>query len=174
MTRPLWARSSVALLVVGLALVTGCGKAELTGTPGKDITTLPVNTLPKKLGPLSVAPEKVTKALKQAKQSYVDSVGFYSLRNTEKVVQGTVQVSRFGPSARLDDDEFRRQLILQSSPGAPSAVNVAGTPVQQSTGTKSTVSIWFSQDRLIVLTVLKTYDGGRGLLEQAVVALPGA
>ena len=63
---------------------------------------------------------------------------------------------------------------MQSSPGSPASVNVAGTTVQQSVGTKSSVSIWFSENRLIVLTVLKTYTGGRGLLEQAVVALPGA
>lgn len=174
MTRPRWARSSVALMAAAVVLLTGCGKAELTGTPGKDIATLPADTLPKKLGPLTVAPEKVAKALAKAKQSYVDAVGFYSLRNEDKVVQGTVQVSQFGPSARIDDKDFRRQVILGASPGAPAPVNVAGTTVQQSTGTKSTVSIWFSEDRLIVLTVLKTYTGGRGLLEQSVVALPGA
>ncbi len=163
-----------ALVVVVALALTGCGKAELTGTPGKDITTLPVSTLPTKVGPLTVKAEVVDKALKKAKQSYVDAIGFYSLRNEEKRVQGTVQISSFGPSARLDDPDFRRQIVLGSSPGTPTTVNVSGTNVQQSTGTKSTVSIWFSEDRLVVLTVLKTYNGGRGLLEQTVVALPGS
>ena len=103
MTRPRWAGTSAVLIVAAVVLLSCCGKAELTGTPGKDITTLPADTLPKKLGPLTVAPEKVTKALAKAKQSYVDAIGFYSLRNAEKVVQGTGQVSHCGSFARLDD-----------------------------------------------------------------------
>ena len=169
MTSRRWAAALAAVALLGLA---GCGEAELTGTRGKDIKTLPVTTVPKVLNGLSVKPEKVTKALEQAKQSYVNSVGFYSLRK-DNVVQGTIQVSEFGPSARLSDPEFRTQIINQSSPGTPSNVNVNGTGVQQSTGTKSTVSIWFSEDRFVVLTVLKSYLGARGLLEQTVVALPG-
>ena len=173
MSRPLRVPAGALLLVAALAL-TGCGKAELTGTAGKDIKTLPATTLPAKIGPLTAKPEVVDKAVKKARQSYVDAIGFFSLRDAEKKIQGTVQVSSFGPSARLDDPEFTRQVVLQSSPGAPSTVNVSGTSVQQSTGTKSTVSIWFSEDRLVVLTVLKTYTGGRGLLEQTVAALPGS
>lgn len=169
MTSRRWAAALAAVALLGLA---GCGEAELTGTPGKDIKTLPVTTVPKVLNGLAVKPEKVTKALEQAKQSYVDAVGFYSLRK-DNVVQGTIQVSEFGPSARLGDPEFRTQIINQSSPGTPATVNVNGTGVQQSTGTKSTVSIWFSEDRFVVLTVLKSYLGARGLLEQTVVALPG-
>jgi len=169
MTSRRWAAVLATVALLGL---TGCGEAELTGTPGKDIKTLPVTTVPKTLNGLTVKPEKVTKALEQAKQSYVDKVGFYSLRK-DNVVQGTIQVSEFGPSARLSDPEFRTQIINQSSPGTPSTVNVNGTGVQQSTGTKSTVSIWFSEDRFVVLTVLKSYLGARGLLEQTVVALPG-
>lgn len=175
MRRP--TRAPLGALVVLLAVaLSGCGdsKPQLTGTPGKDIKVLPASTMPKTVNGLSVKPEVVTKALRQAKQSYVDAVGFYSLRNEEKRVQGTVQVSSFGPSARLDDPEFRRQIVLQSSPGTPTSVNVAGTTVQQSVGTKSTVSIWFSEDRLVVLTALKTYTGTRGLLEQTVAALPGS
>lgn len=171
MTFPRWA---VAAFAAGLIGLTGCGgEPELTGTPGKDIKVLPASTVPAKLNGLTVKSEKVTKALEQAKQSYVDKVGFYSLRNEDKVVQGTIQVSEFGPSARVSDPDFRTQVVNGSSPGTPATVNVAGTSVQQSTGTKSTVSIWFSEERLIVLTVLKTYAGSRGLLEQTVVALPG-
>lgn len=175
MRRPLRAPLTAVMLAAALAL-TGCGddKPTLTGTKGSDIKVLPASTLPKTINGLTVKPEVVTKALRQAKQSYVNKVGFYSLRNEEKRVQGTVQVSSFGPSARLDDPEFRREIVLQSSPGSPTPVDVSGTSVQQSVGTKSTVSIWFSQDRLVVLTVLKTYTGGRGLLEQTVAALPGS
>lgn len=176
MRRP--TRATLALVVALCALVlTGCGdsgKAQLTGTPGKDIKPLPASILPKTLNGLTVKQEVVTKALEKAKQSYVNQVGFFSLRNQEKRVQGTIQVSAFGPSARLDDPEFRRQIVLQSSPGSPAGVNVSGTTVQQSVGTKSTVSIWFSEDRLVVLTALKTYTGTRGLLEQTVAALPGS
>lgn len=175
MSRTRRAPAGAALALAAALLASGCGgEVELTGTAGKDIEKLPTTALPAKLGPLTVKPETVDKALEKAKQSYVDAVGFYSLRDPEKRVQGTVQLSAFGPSARLDDPDFRRQIVLQSSPGTPSSVNVAGTTVQQSTGTKSTVSIWFSEDRLVVLTALKSYTGGRGLLEQAVAALPGS
>jgi hypothetical protein len=163
-----WAAAAAAVAVLA---TTGCGTPALTGTAGKDIAVLPASTVPKKLNGLAVKPEKVTKALAQAKHSYVDAVGFYSLREDD-VVQGTLQVARFGPSARLSSADFRRQVILNASPGTPSDVNVGGTSIQQSSGTKSTVSIWFSEGRLIVLTVLATYTGARGLLEQTVEALP--
>lgn len=151
--------------------LTGCGKEPLGGTAGKDIKTLPVTTVPKTMAGLTVKQEKITKALAEAENSYVDAVGFFSLRK-EKIVQGTLQISRFGPDARIEDDTFRRQIVQQSSPGAPTTVNVAGASIDQSSGTKSTVSVWFSKGRFVILTVLATYTGARGLLEQALVALP--
>lgn len=151
--------------------LTGCGTPALTGTAGKDIKRLPASTLPKELSGLTVKPENISKDLKKAKHSYVDAVGFFTLRQA-KVVQGTIQISRFGPSARLDSEDFRKQIITQSSPGAASIVNVGGAAISQSLGTKSTVSIWFSKGRLVVLNTLLSYPGGRGLLEQTLVALP--
>jgi hypothetical protein len=165
---------AAAVIAVALSAalgLSGCGKTALTGTAGKDIKVLPASTLPKTLNGLAVKAEKVTKALQQAKHSYVDAVGFYSLRQ-EKVVQGTIQVSHFGPSARLDSSDFRTQIVGQASPGRPAPVNVGGTTVSQSLGTKSTVTIWFSKGRMVVLTVLLSYQGARGLLEQTLVALP--
>ena len=164
------AMTAVALSATLLA-ATGCGKPALTGTNGKDIKVLPASTLPKTINGLTVREEKVTKALAQAKHSYVDAVGFYSLRQ-ERVVEGTIQVSHFGPSARLGDAGFRTQIVNQVSPARPSQVNVEGASIAQSLGTKSTVSIWFSKGRMVVLTVLLSYPGARGLLEQTLVALP--
>lgn len=161
----------VTALVVSALLLSGCGKEELGGTPGKQIKVLPASTIPPKLAGLTVKQEKVNKALEKAKHSYVNAVGFYSLRKG-KVVQGTLQISQFGPEARLGDEGFRTQIVQEASPGAPEDVNVGGKIIQQSAGTKSTVSVWFSQGRMVILTVLKTYTGARGLLEQAVVALP--
>jgi hypothetical protein len=159
-------------LVAALGL-TACGNEPLGGTAGKDIKTLPANTVPPKLAGLTVKPEKVTKALEKAKHSYVNAVGFYSLRK-DKVVQGTLQISAFGPEARLDDAGFKTQIVQEASPGAPTPVNVGGKVIQQSSGTKSTVSVWFSQSRMVILTVLATYTGSRGLLEQSLVALPAS
>lgn len=171
------ARSRTAVVAVALSATlagtTGCGGPELTGTAGKDIAVLPASTVPARFGELTVNPEDVAKALEQAKHSYVDAVGFYSLRKG-KVVQGTLQIARFGPSARLGSEQFRNEIIQQSSPGSPTAVNVGSAIISQSNGTKSTVSVWFSQERLVVLTVLSTYLGGRGLLEQTLTALPVA
>ncbi len=161
-----------ALAAVATALLlSGCGKEALGGTSGKNIKVLPASTLPATINGLAVKQERVTKALSAAKHSYVNGVGFFSLRE-DKVVQGTIQVSMFGPEARLSDDKFREQVITQSSPSIPTPVNVGGATVLQSDGTKATVSIWFSEERMVVLTVLNGYTGGRGLLEQALVALP--
>lgn len=164
--------AAVAAVVASALLLTGCGgKEPLGGTAGKDIKVLPASTVPSPLAGLTVKQETVTKALAKAKHSYVNAVGFYSLRKG-KVVQGTIQVSQFGPEARLDDKGFRTQIVQEASPGAPEDVNVGGKVIQQSVGTKSAVSVWFSKDRMVILTVLKTYTGGRGLLEQALIALP--
>lgn len=170
-SRPRAAALTAVAISAMLLGTSACAKEPLTGTPGSKIAILPASTLPKTLAGLSVRPEKVTKALKQAKHSYLDAVGFYSLRKG-KVVAATIQVSHFGPSARLDSADFRTQVVGQSSPGRPTAVNVGGTSIEQSLGTKSTVSIWFSKGRMVVLTVLLSYPGARGLLEQTLVALP--
>jgi hypothetical protein len=170
MTRRPRAAALVAAAAVAV-LLSGCGKQELGGTAGADIKPLPASTLPRELGGLTVKQESVTKALKATKHSYIDAVGFYSLRQ-DKVVQATVQVSRFGPEARLEDKGFRQELVSQSSPGTAAPLNVGEATVMQSTGTKSTVSIWFSQERMVLLTVLSSYDGARGLLEQTLTALP--
>lgn len=160
-----------AVALTAALLGSGCGKTALTGTAGKDIKVLPASTLPKTLSGLTVKPEKVTKALQQAKHSYVDAVGFYSLRQ-QKVVQGTIQISHFGPTARIDSAAFRTKIVDAASPGKAAVVNVGGTTVSQSLGTKSIVTIWFSKGRMIVLTVLLSYPGARGLLEQTLAALP--
>jgi hypothetical protein len=170
MTRRPWA-ALLAVAVASALLLTGCGKEELGGTPGKQIKVLPASTVPATIAGLSVKPEKVNKALEKAKHSYVNAVGFYSLRKG-KTVQGTLQVSQFGPEARLEEQDFRTEIVQQASPGAAEPVNVGGKTVQQSGGTKSTVSVWFSEDRMVILTVLKSYTGGRSLLEQTLVALP--
>lgn len=161
---------SVVAMTVAFGL-TACGTPALTGTPGKDIAKLPASTMPKELNGLAVKQEDISKSLKQAKHAYVDAVGFWTFRQA-RVVQGTVQVSRFGPSARLEDPDFRKQIITQTSPGEPTDLNVGGASVAQSQGSKSTVSIWISKGRLIVLTALLSYTGSRGLLEAALDALP--
>jgi hypothetical protein len=166
--------AAIAAVALSLLLgLTGCGTEPLTGTVGKDIKALPASTLPKTLNGLTVKAENVKKGLKQASHSYVDAVGFFTLRQA-RVVQGTIQISHFGPSARLSSKEFRNQIIAQASPGQPASVNIAGQSISQSLGTKSTVSIWYSKGRLVVLTVLLSYPSSRGLLEQALVALPTA
>lgn len=168
-----WGSAPAAAAVVAALLLAGCGQQALGGTAGKDIKVLPASTVPGTLAGLTVKPEKVTKALQKAKHSYVNAVGFYSLRKG-KVVQGTLQVSQFGPEARLEQASFKERIVQEASPGAATGVNVGGKIVQQSAGTKSTVSIWFSKERMVVLTVLNTYTGARGLLEQALVALPAS
>lgn len=172
MTSRPWA-TAVTAVAVSLALVgaSGCGSTPLGGTPGKDIQVLPDSTVPHQLNGLTVKPERVTKALKKARHAYVDAVGFYSLRH-ERVVQGTIEVARFGPGARLSDKSFRQRIVTDVSPGTPIDVNVGSSIVFQSAGTKSTVDIWFSKGRMVILTVLDTYTGGRGLLEQTLAALP--
>ncbi|MCW2544230.1 MAG: hypothetical protein JWM40_1782 [Frankiales bacterium] len=170
MTR--WPRAAAIAAVAVLAVVTsGCGKQVLGGTAGADIKALPASTLPREISGLTVKQESITKPLKQTKHSYADAIGFYSLRQ-DKVVQATVQVSQLGPEARLEDEGFRQQLVDQSSPGTAVPLTIGESTVMQSTGTKATVSIWFSQERMVLLTVLSTYDGARGLLEQTLAALP--
>lgn len=172
MTSRPWATAGAAVAMsLVLTGTSGCGSKPLGGTPGKAITVLPDTTVPKTLNGLTVKPERVTKALKQAKHAYVDAVGFYSLRK-ERIVQGTIEVARFGAGARLGDKGFRDQIIIDVSPGTPSAVNVGSSIINQSSGTKSTVDVWFSKGRMVILTVLESYPGARGLLEQTLAALP--
>lgn len=168
-------RATATTIAVALAAVllgpVACTKQELGGTSGKDIKALPASTVPHQLGGLTVKPEPVTKAVQKAQHSYIDAIGFYTLRKG-RVVQGTLQVAHFGPEARLDSAHFRSKIIEGASPGVPAPVNVDGTSISQSLGTKSTVSVWFSKGRMVVLTVLLSYPGARGLLEQTLAALP--
>ncbi|MHB8341955.1 MAG: hypothetical protein ACYDB7_12410 [Mycobacteriales bacterium] len=162
-----------AALFLPLLLASACSAQALGGTPGGQIATLPPSTLPASIGGLTVAPENVTKALSGVAHSYVNGLGFFSLRKGTQV-EATLELARLGPAAPLTSSAFRTEISNQVSVATPVTLDVAGSSVAQSTGPKSTVTVWYAGRDLVVLTVLNSYPQGRGLLEAALGAVPAS
>lgn len=163
-------RRLAPLLVAGLALtgvLSGCGTPPLGGTAGKSAAMLTAAVLPETLRGLNVTAEPIAGVVRGLQHTYLDGLGFYGLRSGHRL-EATVEIARFTPSPRLGQAAFRSQILSSLSPGIPVVVDVAGIPVQQSSGLKSTVSAWFRGRYLMVVTVLQSYPDPRGLLEATV------
>lgn len=162
-----------AALLLPALLAAACSAQALGGTPGGAIATLPPSSLPASIGGLTVKAENVSKALTGVAHSYVDGLAFFSLRKGTQV-EATIELARLGPAANLASQAFRTEIVNQVSVATPVSLDVAGATVEQSTGPKSTVTVWYSGRDLVVLTVLNSYLYGRGLLEAALAAEPAS
>ena len=167
--RQAWPRLIAGALVVILAVLTaGCGGGDEAAAPTK-IEVLPTDLLPASMAGLRVAAEDVEKTVKGAKrQSYLDSVGLYSFRTEDELLQATLQVSRFDDVARYTDPDFRQSVLLQIGSTVPRAFRMEDQTVYLSTGRRQNVVIWFKDKYLFVLSTREEFGRPRTLLREAI------
>lgn len=165
-----WCRGGAgAVLVVTMATVAaGCGG----GTPsaavvsGPHVASLAAGLLPSDLGDLQVQQEQLPSQIANSTKSYARKVGFYSLRKN-KLVEGTLEVIEFNPSADSGSAKFQTAVVDQVSGGVPEHLVLNGHDVYQSPGTGATLNVWFHGRYLLVLTIRSSYSHPRTLTESA-------
>ena len=125
--------------------------------------------MPSTIGGLDVQSESVKAAIakKGGELTYADSIGFWSLRK-DKLVQATLQIEHFGPSARLGDPKFAASVAQSITMGATAPTRIGDYDVYLQQGQTVNLAIWFEGAYFFELAVRPTYAQPRTLLESAV------
>lgn len=163
-------RQTAALAVCGLVLAgtAACsGGGSLGGNAGSDIRPVAAVGLPTTVGGLTVRQEQVAKAIKGVQHSYLDGLTFYTLRQHTNV-EATLEVAHFSSAAPMGNAKFLDRVRQGVAGGISTTAFIDGVEVSQTSGLKSTISDWFQGDNMFILTVLQSYQQGRGLLENVV------
>ncbi|MGH7858203.1 MAG: hypothetical protein ACREQY_12840 [Candidatus Binatia bacterium] len=152
--------SLVALSGVIVASACSSGSAEISQRT--DPATLRV---PSQLVGLSVQQEDVAKELKRVEKPYVDSVAIFSLRE-DKLLQATLQVSRFNSLARPGDADFRGSIIATVGSTRPRALTVSDRTVYATSAASQDVFVWFTRNGMFVLSISNDFPFPRTLLRR--------
>lgn len=166
---PRTAGAIAAALMIALSACGGQPAATL-GMAGTDVEPLPDDLLPAEVLGLSVAPEDVTETVAQVEATYVEALSVYSFRR-DKLLQATLQVSRFGDDA-ADTDEFRQSVVAQVGGASPKRLRAGDEIVYLTSGTNQNLWIWFRDRHFFVLAVREDFLRPRALLRNALEVQP--
>lgn len=156
-----------------LLALSGCGQeptAAGVGMSGEEVQPLPEDLLPSEVLGLNVGQEDVKKTLTQVKATYVEALSVYSFRR-KKLLQATLQVSRFGEDA-ADTDGFRQSVVAQVGGSSPKRIRAGDQIVYLTSGTDQNLSIWFRDRYFFVLAVREDFERPRTLLRKALAVQP--
>lgn len=155
-------RRALALLIaVGVAL-SGCGD-DATGVSGEQLAQL-ADVLPGELLGLRVSEEEPGSTLGTVDSTYMTSFGLYALRDGD-LLQATVQVGDLASEDRdVTSPEFRREVALNIGGQESQPFRMGDDTVYLTAGRKQSISIWFRDARMYVVSVRDTYTTPRTLL----------
>lgn len=164
---------ALGVVVVGALVLAGCARSDAAAepTPGGQIQTLSIPTLPADLLGLQIAPEDVAEELGKVPSAFIDALSLYSLRKDD-LVMATLQVSRFNDGADHGSEKFRQTVVNQIGSSAPRTVRLGPHTVYLTTGTKQSIGVWFKGRHLFVLASRADFDEPRTLLRQALEIEP--
>ncbi|MCA1839929.1 MAG: hypothetical protein ABR507_04210 [Actinomycetota bacterium] len=158
------------VLVVCTVTLAACGKGvpDIVGAVTGAGKVKPADiVIPSQVLGLEVKPEDVSKQIKQARRPYIDSIGFFSLREAD-LVRATFQVSRFNDIAQPENSSFRQSIIGLLGSSKPVSLKVSGETVFATTGTEQSIFVWFKGRAFFVLTTHRQYEFPRTLLRRMV------
>lgn len=156
---------AAAIATLLLVFVGGCAKSDAEAVEGEDIDEIDAAMFPDDILGLSVKTEDAS-AVKNAKRTFVEAVGLFSLRDADDVLQAYVQVTRFSDDARPEDASFRRSLVLQIGTTAPKQYRMADHTVYLTTGKQQSLAVWFRGDHMFLLGNREEYATPRSLLRE--------
>lgn len=160
-------RRSLSILLVLLAFVVpGCGEGSGKSTGAGTVESSGI-VIPSQLVGLTVKVEDVSGQTKEIKQSYVDSLGMFSMREDE-LLRATLQVSRLSRIARPQSAGFRRSIVSYLGGSTPIELRVGGTTVYSTSGNKQNIFIWFRERGMFILSVHQDFAFPRTLLRKVV------
>lgn len=168
-------RAFLACTVAALAVLGGCGDSPTATVPtdsGQERREVPADLVPPQLAGLTVTTEDISALEKQAGDtSYLASTRLWAFR-TDKRLRATLQIGRFVPDARYEDESFQQRIVGQISASGSRTRVLGGITVFATSVNEQVVYIWFRGPALAVLSVAADYPEPRGLLRHALEVKP--
>ena len=160
-------------LAIAALTSAACGGDDASdeSTAAKDIEQLRADLVSGDILGLQTRQEDQKATLENAKRSYVDAVGLYSLRR-EELLQATLQITRFNENADFEDRGFRRSLLDKIGGSAPREVRMGADTVYMTSGTRQKISVWFRGRYLFILSTRDEFEQPRTLLREALEIEP--
>lgn len=158
--------SSTAIVVVAGLAFGACADdpAEVGAAEARKIEKLEVS-VPLSLAGLEVVEEDIAETLEQGKRPYLDAATLYSFREDD-LLQATLQIGRFADDVDPADEDFVNTIVTNIGPGARE-VRMGDTQLYVTGADRQTLSIWFSDDHLYILSTRDGFGLGRSLLREA-------
>lgn len=164
-------------VVVGCLSVTGaCGRSKpavVPTTAEQQPLEVAEDLVPGDFFPgLSVTTEDVAELEKKAgSTSYLASTRLWAVRAGEHL-RATLQVSRFVPDARPEDEAFRERIVGQISSSGSRERVLGGQAVFATSANQQPLYIWFRGPSLFVLSVAADYPEPRAVLRRTLELKP--
>lgn len=150
----------------------GASQASVRPVAGKDIKPLSDTLVPPEVNGLTVVPENISDTLASGREAFVDSMSLFSFRTGDKLLQATLQVSRFSEKADYRSAKFQQTVVGNVGSTTPKPFRVGSDTVYITTGKKQNIDVWFRGRYLFVLAVRDDYDQPRALLRKALEIRP--
>lgn len=161
------ARSLAIVLAAAAALsLAACADEppEVSAAKARSIEELDVS-IPLDLDGLEVVEEDITETVQDGRRPYLDGASLYSFREDE-LLQATLQVGRFADDVDEEDEDFVNSIITNIGPGARE-VRMGSQQLYVTGADRQTLSIWFRDGHMFVLSTRDGFEGGRSLLREA-------
>lgn len=162
-----------ALVATVVLSASACGGADAAteAAESRVIVPLEASPVPPTLHGLRVVEEDIAESLEGAKRPYLEAATLYSLREGDEL-QATLQVGRFTPDARYEDDDFRLVLANRIGNGSAHDVRMGDDTVWLTSGDRQSIAVWFNADHVFILSTREEYLGSRSLLREALEIQP--
>lgn len=158
-------RAVATVVAAGLALSACGGDSVATDVPPPEV--LPEDLLPKRVLDLRMTPEDTDLILEGRSGSFFEAAGLYGFRRG-KLLQATLQVSRFNDKARPEEEDFRDALALQIATTTPQKLKMNNQTVYVSLTDRQGIAIWFFDESMFVLSTREEFEKPRALLRELI------
>jgi hypothetical protein len=122
--------------------------------------------LPARVLGLRVVSENIRANLSRIQQSYLQSVGLFSFRESNDLLRATLQVGRFNDVADAQKARFRDSIIGQLGSSVPIRLRVGSRSVYLATGSDQNIFTWFDRKGFYVLSIRSDYPFPRTMMRK--------
>ncbi len=164
-------RRAAAAAVVAASILGACssGDGSVGRADDRSIGELDAS-IPLTVNGLEVVEEDISETLDAAQRPYLDAAGLYSFRDDD-LLQATLQIGRFADDVDETDEEFVDRLVNRVSAGAKQ-VRMGEQLMFVGGADRQTLTMWFDDGHMFLLSTRDGFDGGRALLRKALEIQP--
>lgn len=162
----------IAVAVTAAAVLVGaCGSGDGSVGRAEERTIAELDAaIPLTVNGLEVVEEDISETLDAANRPYLEAAGLYSFRDDD-LLQATLQVGRFADDVDENDETFIERLVNRVSAGARK-VRMGEQLMYVGGADRQTLTIWFDDGHMFLLSTRDGFDGGRALLREALEIQP--